>query len=441
MLLAYQPVGPAVGRLLRLAQTFPGVTFRAVVDDEAAARALSAAFAGAERTIDLLVDLDVGMHRTGIAPEPGAAALPPAGRRCPASLPAGCTPTTATCAIPTWRCGAPRPTRPSPRCATLRDALQADGLPVPRVVVGGTPTLPCHATRDEPDLELSPGTVVFWDAGYTAGLPDMDFLSAALVLTRVVSKPGGNRVCLDLGHKAVASEMPHPRVVLLQPQASGLAGLRAADAGLQAPRPPSSGTARSTSCSRRRRRRRCTSATCSTACRGTCARPSPPRPGRGRPRRPRGGSLARHGARANDHGLAMLLALAVARHRRPRRADRPRADARVSGADDRVAGAGARRGPGAGGRRHRVPARRRQHARVHRGRHRAGHVCRRAAGRIGRRLGRRARGGGCRRRALAAAGRSRRWASSSACRSSSASGSSCSSPSSSGWPPPPAGRC
>ena len=85
-------------------------------------------------------------------------------------------------------------------------------------------------------------------------------------------------------------------------------------------------------------------------------------------------------------------------------ADRGVADARVSGADDRVAGAGARRGPGTCGRGHRVSARRRQHPRVHRGRHRAGHVCRRAAGRIGRRSGRRARCRGCRRRALAAMG-------------------------------------
>ena len=69
VLLAYQPVGPAVGRLLQLSQTFPGVTFRAVVDDEDAARALSDAFADVESSIDLLVDLDVGMHRTGIAPE------------------------------------------------------------------------------------------------------------------------------------------------------------------------------------------------------------------------------------------------------------------------------------------------------------------------------------------------------------------------------------
>ena len=220
VLLAYQPVGPAVGRLLRLAQTYPGVTFRAVVDDEAAARALGAAFAGAGRTIDLLVDLDVGMHRTGIDPS-----LAPPLYRLLATLP-GVTPgglhaydghlRDADLAVRQAQADAAfAPVR------ELRRTLQAEGLPVPRVVVGGTPTLPCHATRDEPDLELSPGTVVFWDAGYTAGLPDMDFLSAALVLTRVVSKPGGNRITLDLGHKAVASEMPHPRVELIGLQATG----------------------------------------------------------------------------------------------------------------------------------------------------------------------------------------------------------------------------
>jgi len=37
-----------------------------------------------------------------------------------------------------------------------------------------------------------------------------------LLLTRLISKPGPNRLCLDLGHKAVASENPHPRVQLLE---------------------------------------------------------------------------------------------------------------------------------------------------------------------------------------------------------------------------------
>ena len=221
VLLAYQPVGPTVGRLLRLVQTYPGVTFRAVVDDDGAARALSAAFGAAGHTIDLLVDLDVGMHRTGIDPD-----LAPPLYRLLADLPGvsagGLHAYDGHLRDPDLTVRRAQADAAFAQVRDLRDALESEGLAVPRLVVGGTPTLPCHATRDEPALELSPGTIVFWDAGYTSGLPDMDFVHAALLLTRVVSKPGGNRVCLDLGHKAVASEMPHPRVVLLKPQASGL---------------------------------------------------------------------------------------------------------------------------------------------------------------------------------------------------------------------------
>ena len=216
VLLAYQPVGPNVARLLRLARDYPAVTFRAIVDDPGAARAAAAAWAAEGRSVDLLVDLDVGMHRTGIAPEE-------AGPLCHlvASLPG------ATFGGLHAYDGHLRDADLSARQAAADDAfarveglrarLEYEGLAVPRLVVGGTPTLPCHAGRTAPGIELSPGTVVFWDAGYASGLPDLDFQHAALVLTRVVSKPGGTRVCLDLGHKAIASEMPHPRVVLLAP--------------------------------------------------------------------------------------------------------------------------------------------------------------------------------------------------------------------------------
>jgi D-threonine aldolase len=232
VLLAYQPVGPAVGRLLQLSQTFPGVTFRAVVDDQDAARALSDAFADVESSIDLLVDLDVGMHRTGIAPEL-AAPLYRLLDTLPGVTPGGLHAYDGHLRDPDLAVRRAEADAAFAQVRALREALQQEGLVVPRLVMGGTPTLPCHATREEPDLELSPGTVVFWDAGYTAGLPDMDFVPAALLLTRVVSKPGGTRVCLDLGHKAVASEMPHPRVVLLQPQASSL-GPRASGVGPRA---------------------------------------------------------------------------------------------------------------------------------------------------------------------------------------------------------------
>src|SRR6185503_5133936 len=96
----------------------------------------------------------------------------------------------------------------------LQQELSKAGFPVPRIVAGGTPTFPIHAQRK--DVECSPGTCVLWDAGYAAKLPDMDFIPAALVLTRVISKPAPDRLCLDLGHKAIASENPHPRVQLLE---------------------------------------------------------------------------------------------------------------------------------------------------------------------------------------------------------------------------------
>jgi D-threonine aldolase len=214
ILLAYQPVGPAVARLLALADRFPQVTFRAVVDDEGAARAIAAAASGAGRVVDLLVDLDVGMHRTGIEPEQAVPLC-----RLLDTL-AGVTfgglhaydghLRDADLAVRRAQADAG-----FARVEALTRALEAEGLHVPRIVAGGTPTLPCHVPRTDPRVELSPGTTVFWDAGYAEGLPDLDFLHAALVLTRVVSKPGGTRLCLDLGHKAVASEMPHPRVVLL----------------------------------------------------------------------------------------------------------------------------------------------------------------------------------------------------------------------------------
>jgi D-serine deaminase-like pyridoxal phosphate-dependent protein len=96
----------------------------------------------------------------------------------------------------------------------FRQQLESAGLPVPTLIAGGTPTFPFHAAC--PDRECSPGTTVLWDFGYGDKLVDLPFLPAAVLLTRVVSKPGPGLLCLDLGHKAVAAENPHPRVRLLE---------------------------------------------------------------------------------------------------------------------------------------------------------------------------------------------------------------------------------
>ena len=67
-----------------------------------------------------------------------------------------------------------------------------------------------------PDRVLSPGTYALWDYGYGSAFPDLPFSHAAWLLTRVVSKPGKNRLCLDLGHKALASEMSQRRVQFVE---------------------------------------------------------------------------------------------------------------------------------------------------------------------------------------------------------------------------------
>jgi len=216
VLLAYQPVGPAIPRLAALARAFPHTAFSAVVDDLGAATAIGDVFAREPEPLTLLVDLDVGMHRTGVAPGPHAARL-----YAELASRAGVRPgglhaydghiRDADADVRRANCDAA-----FAPVSELAARLRADGLPVPRIVAGGTPTFPMHARR--PQVECSPGTSVYWDAGYGSTLEGLDFLPAALVLTRVVSKPGGDRVCLDLGHKAIASENPHPRVVLYTPR-------------------------------------------------------------------------------------------------------------------------------------------------------------------------------------------------------------------------------
>ena len=99
----------------------------------------------------------------------------------------------------------------------LRDTLTKAGLPVPRMVFGGTPTFPVFATMEIAGAECSPGTCVLNDFNYGQWFQDMsEFTPAALLLTRVISRPTATRVTFDLGYKAVASDPPAgKRCVLL----------------------------------------------------------------------------------------------------------------------------------------------------------------------------------------------------------------------------------
>ena len=212
VLLAYQPVGPNVQRLLMLTERYPSTRFSALVDDDQTIDAVARAFANRGLATELLLDLDVGMQRTGIEPGERARALYAKLASSPGIRPGGLHAYDghlrhSDAAMRRTQCNLA-----FERVAAFAQQLRRDALDVPRIVAGGTPTFSFHAER--PGVECSPGTCVYWDYGYGSTLQELPFEHAALVLTRVVSKPGPNRLCFDLGHKAIASENPHPRVML-----------------------------------------------------------------------------------------------------------------------------------------------------------------------------------------------------------------------------------
>ena len=213
VLLAYQPVGPNIQRLRALADKFPETRLAAVADDGSVVTALSEAFEGASKPLDLYLDLDCGMHRTGFGPGPEAQAVYRAFEDSPNVQAAGLH-------IYDGHIHDHSLEERRARCEAafapvleFRAELEAAGLSVPDMVASGSPTFAIHSQHE--DRDCSPGTTVLWDFGYGDNYEDLKFQWAALLLTRVISKPGPNRLCLDLGHKAVAADKPQPRVQLL----------------------------------------------------------------------------------------------------------------------------------------------------------------------------------------------------------------------------------
>jgi D-serine deaminase-like pyridoxal phosphate-dependent protein len=217
VLLAYPLVGPNCSRLAGLAKAFPDCQFSTTADHSTSVEELSRAMQSAGQTMDVLLDVDVGQNRTGIAPGPEAAALYERIALSPGLRAGG---------LHVYD-GHQHQENPVERQSAVEEKLEAvlalrsqidrKHLPVPRFVLGGTPTFPMYARLTLPGLELSPGTCVLHDHGYGSRFRDLSgFTPAALLLTRVISRPTPNRLTLDLGYKAVAADPPAgKRLVLL----------------------------------------------------------------------------------------------------------------------------------------------------------------------------------------------------------------------------------
>jgi D-serine deaminase-like pyridoxal phosphate-dependent protein len=212
VLLAYQPIGPKVDRFIDLIQSYPGTRFSCLIDDYNAAKQINRQAAVKKIIVKVFIDLNVGMDRSGILPVKAFDLY----QQCIA------LPHIQIIGLHLYD-GHIHDKSIDTRVARCNDAfapvenlvmqLRATGF-YPVIVAGGTPTFPVHATRA--DVECSPGTFIYWDAGYEEVLVEQSFLNAALVITRIVSLPQPDKICVDLGHKSIASENePNKRVFFL----------------------------------------------------------------------------------------------------------------------------------------------------------------------------------------------------------------------------------
>ncbi|MEL6898883.1 MAG: alanine racemase, partial [Planctomycetota bacterium] len=229
VLLAYQPVGPALDALIELIQLYPRASISTLADNAKTIDQMNTAAREDGVLLQVYLDCNVGMNRTGIEVMADgdlehAAALYASIHAAPHLQVAG---------LHAYE-GHLRGTDESKLITQLQDcmmpmmrlmhALSQDSLPVPQFITSGTATshlmqlwyhqLPgCELL---PPLQVGAGTTIFFDAVQYQLCPSLPFQPAATLLTRVVSRPSDQLVCIDLGHKAVASEMPQPRIVLPQ---------------------------------------------------------------------------------------------------------------------------------------------------------------------------------------------------------------------------------
>jgi D-serine deaminase-like pyridoxal phosphate-dependent protein len=213
VLLAYQPVGPKVHRLLQLVQSYPSTTFSCLIDNKHAARVIAENFAGAGKSINVFVDLNVGMNRTGIAPGQEALQLYLSTAQLEGIKPVGLHAYDGHLRDSDFALRKKESDKAFASVLDLASQIAAVGGGNPLLVAGGSPTFPIHAQRE--GVECSPGTFIFWDWGYHTHLPEQQFVFAALLISRIISVIDDQTLCLDLGHKSVAAENPFPRVMFL----------------------------------------------------------------------------------------------------------------------------------------------------------------------------------------------------------------------------------
>jgi D-serine deaminase-like pyridoxal phosphate-dependent protein len=194
-----------VRRLAALARR-PGMTVSTIVDSPEGIAALSSFFAHEPVPLDVLVKVDAGLGRVGVAPGVPTVALARQVADAPGLRFGGiCMHEGQTYKYPDPEIRAEVGRAAARTLVGTAHALEAAGLPPARVSSGSTPGGPAAASV--PGItEMRPGNYAFYDA-MQVGLNVVPAKRCALrVLTTVVSHGARDRAVIDAGSKTLTSD-------------------------------------------------------------------------------------------------------------------------------------------------------------------------------------------------------------------------------------------
>lgn len=209
-LLAFPCFGPHIDELIDLANEFPERSLAMIFDSTEGLNQFSSRSSRLRCTVEAWIDLDVGMGRTGVKDEKTLGSLARAIDRATNLELVGLH-----CydGHVHQRDVEDRRQAVTQVVTAIDRAIEVLDRPL-EVITGGSPSFPIHAQVH--NYYLSPGTTALWDSGYGQSYPEMGLVPAGAVMSRVIGHGRGRTITLDLGHKALAPEMPWPRAFFPQ---------------------------------------------------------------------------------------------------------------------------------------------------------------------------------------------------------------------------------
>jgi D-serine deaminase-like pyridoxal phosphate-dependent protein len=211
IMLAYPLVEPNISRFVRLSADYTQAVFYAIGDDFHQLGLLSDEAGRTGVKINVLVDADVGMHRTGVPIDKLEKFYERASRLKNIVL-KGLHCYDGHLHDSNFDVRKAKTEEIDREVLKVQKFLMQKGLDCSLLVMGGTPTFPCRAGKD--NMYLSPGTCFISDWGYSKKFQDMAFPPGAAILSRVVSHPSKNTFTIDLGYKGIASDPEGDRGII-----------------------------------------------------------------------------------------------------------------------------------------------------------------------------------------------------------------------------------